>query len=368
MMEYRELLAISQIAIAGLLSAPGLWAQTPDIRPRLRPLSEQSASAKSGPGIGARIPDFEAVDLNGNRRTFDSLKGPRGLVLVFSRSADWCPYCKTQLADINRQLPRFLRRGLNVAAVSYDSVDILREFARRAGIRYPLLSDPESKVIRAFDILNPNIEKGTPRYGIPFPGIYVLDERGIVTAKYFDDDYRERSSAASILTREFGEGGVARGIVENSQIRLVYYASDVVLAPGQRTALVVEIDPKPKMHVYAPGVEHYLPIDWQMSPSKAWIAFPADYPRSQMLNLPAIKETVPVYDNHTRVVRDVAIGLEPELAGALDADRSLTVEGSFRYQACDDRECYLPKTIPLKWIFHVGQLDTQRVPEDFQKQ
>ncbi len=342
-----------------------------DDRPRLRPLTDQSANAKTGPAVGAHIPEFEAVDLNGKRQTFATLKGPKGLLLTFVRSADWCPYCKTQLADLNRQVEGFRKKGMNVASLTYDSTDVLKTFAARIGITFTMLSDPDSKVIRAFEILNTNAEKGTSRYGIPFPGTYVINERGIVTAKYFDDDYRERSSAASILTREFGVDDtgsrIAKNVFENNQLKLTYFASDATLAPGHRTALVLEIDPKPKMHVYAPGVERYIPIDWQMSESKAWIAFPAAYPASRKLNLPAIQETVPVYNSHIRIVRDLAVGLDPETTSSLSADRTLTVEGSFRYQACDDKQCFLPKTIPLKWTFQVGKLDTQRVPEELQR-
>lgn len=42
-----------------------------------------------GPAVGHRLPAFEAVDQEGRRRTFESLRGPRGLVLLFFRSADW---------------------------------------------------------------------------------------------------------------------------------------------------------------------------------------------------------------------------------------------------------------------------------------
>ena len=353
--------------LLALAFLPLLARAADDARPRLRPLNEQSANAKSGPAVGARIPDFTVADRNGKPQTFQTLKGPKGLILLFARSADWCPYCKTQLADLNRQVEGFRKRGVNVAALTYDSADILNAFAARIGIQYPLLSDPASKVIRAFDILNPNVDKATPRYGIPFPGTYVINADGIVTAKYFDDDYRERSSAASILTREFGADGAVRQVVENTQVKITYYASDATLAPGHRASLVVEVEPKPKMHVYAPGVDRYIPIDWQMAESKAWISFPAVYPASKRLNLPAIKETVPVYNSRIRLVRDVAVGLDAEVTPVLGANRTLTVEGSFRYQACDDKECYLPKTIPLQWSFRVGQLDTQRVAEDLQR-
>lgn len=42
-----------------------------------------------GPAVGQVLPGFEAMDSGGALRTLDSLKGPKGLVLVFFRSADW---------------------------------------------------------------------------------------------------------------------------------------------------------------------------------------------------------------------------------------------------------------------------------------
>ncbi len=43
----------------------------------------------TGPEVGATIPAFEAVDQTGAKRTFESLAGPNGLLLLFHRSADW---------------------------------------------------------------------------------------------------------------------------------------------------------------------------------------------------------------------------------------------------------------------------------------
>lgn len=86
-----------------------------------------------------------------------------------------------------------------------------------------------------------------------------------------------------------------------------------------------------------------------------------------MLKLPAIKETVPVFDGHFQMTREIAIGKEADLAPALSLDRTLTVEGSFRYQACDDKQCYLPTTLPLKWSFIVEKPDTERLPEDLHR-
>jgi len=63
------------------------WAA--DDKPRLHAVPELDKGLKTGPAVGSKIPAFEAVDQDGKRRTFDSLKGPKGLALMFTRSADW---------------------------------------------------------------------------------------------------------------------------------------------------------------------------------------------------------------------------------------------------------------------------------------
>ena len=53
------------------------------------PASLLSVAVKTGPEIGTRIPDFAAADQNCRQQTFTTLRGPKGLVLMFVRSADW---------------------------------------------------------------------------------------------------------------------------------------------------------------------------------------------------------------------------------------------------------------------------------------
>ena len=43
----------------------------------------------SGPEIGERIPDFEALDQNGESVSLSDVMGPNGAMVVFVRSADW---------------------------------------------------------------------------------------------------------------------------------------------------------------------------------------------------------------------------------------------------------------------------------------
>ncbi len=56
----------------------------------LAPLLHLNAqSIPTGPAVGARIPAFSAIDHTGKTQTFETLRGTKGLVLEFVRSADW---------------------------------------------------------------------------------------------------------------------------------------------------------------------------------------------------------------------------------------------------------------------------------------
>ncbi len=262
--------------------------------------------------------------------------------------------------ELEQNLPEIRKRGLGLVAISYDSPAILKSFADRKNITFPLLSDPDSKVIRAYGILNESAPKGA-FYGIPHPGTYILDTHGVVVEKYFEEDYTQRYTASAILAKEFGAAvGAAHSTLEAKHLRVSASAGTEVVHTGQRIVLALDIDLPAGVHVYAPGVKGYIPIDLSIVESSAFAAHAAIYPASKTLFLKAIDETVPVYTGQVRVLRDITIakGVPPG---------ELVVEGKFRYQACDDRECFIPETVPLKWVLHVEALDRQRAPTDLQR-
>lgn len=52
-------------------------------------VAAQNDGIKTGPAIGAKVPDFNLPDQNGKTHSLHELMGPKGLLLVFLRSADW---------------------------------------------------------------------------------------------------------------------------------------------------------------------------------------------------------------------------------------------------------------------------------------
>jgi DsbC/DsbD-like thiol-disulfide interchange protein len=200
-----------------------------------------------------------------------------------------------------------------------------------------------------------------PFYGIPYPGTYIIDTKGIVVEKYFEEDYSQRYTAAAILTKQFGApAGEAHSTIEAKHLKLSVSAAPSVVHTGQRIVLAADIDLPPGTHVYAPGVQGYIPIDLSIVASDAIVPHPAVYPPSKILHLKVINEKVPVYTNQVRIIREVTIG-----KNAKPGD--LTINGTFRYQACDDKECFIPETVPVRWALHVEALDRQRAPAEMQR-
>lgn len=255
----------------------------------------------------------------------------------------------------------FQKQGLGVAAISYDSQELLRYFAERmGGFSYPLLSDPESNIMRDFGILNDNIPEGHEWYGIPFPGTFIVDAKGQVISKYFEQMHRQRFTADAILVKEFGEGGGKRTEVRTDHLTLEAYASQDEARRGNRITLAVDVKLPEKMHLYAPGVKGYRPVRFEIDELPSLLIHDPDFPDAKMLRLEVIKETVPVYESNLRVLRDVTIS--PRYR-----EETLEITGRFHYQACDDKVCYAPLQIPLSFTLQLDGHDGERAPESLRK-
>jgi peroxiredoxin len=74
---------------------------------------------------------------------------------------------------------------------------VLANFARRRKITVPLLSDPDSKTIRAYGLLNKEA-KGKAE-GIPYPGTILIGKDGVIRAKLFVEGYKDRHSMDELI-------------------------------------------------------------------------------------------------------------------------------------------------------------------------
>ena len=272
--------------------------------------------------------------------------------------------------ELESQVEALRKRGLGVAALSYDSVAVLKDFATRRKITFPLLSDPESKVIRRFGILNEaDYPPGQMAHGVPYPGTFVTDAKGIIRSKFFEKTYVERRTAASLLTLADETDGNPSSSIETSAptFTLRTSSSNTEAAPGQRLTLVLDFEMKPTMHVYAPSVQGYRPLRLRLDPQPLLTVHEAAFPPSRPYRFAPLDETVPVFEGRFRITQDVTLASGRDFAELLKTPSpKLDLTGALVHQVCSDRVCYPPAVLPVHWTIKVLPLDRERAPEAIQ--
>lgn len=162
-----------------LLISGNLQAQTPLLK-------------DMGLPVGKQLPALSVIDTNGEKQSLKQLSASKGLILVLFRSADWCPFCKKHLVELNQWNDKFKQLGYSIAGISYDSTETLKQFSAEKQLKYPLLSDQANKTFKDYKVLNQDYQPGSKHYGIPYPGIMVISPQGKLEYKYFYQGYKKR--------------------------------------------------------------------------------------------------------------------------------------------------------------------------------
>jgi hypothetical protein len=257
---------------------------------------------------------------------------------------------QSRYADIRKQ-------GLGLVAISYDPVETLERFSASRGITFPLVSDPGSLIIRRYGLLNDTIDRANRAYGVPHPGTLIVDRRGVVVSRFFEDAYQERNTAASVLTRL---GMAASGLTVSGRAQHLAVdaaISDAIVAPGERVTIVLDIRPRRGIHVYAPGKHSYQVVRLVVDPQPWLRVQPTQYPESEIYHFKPLDERVEVFTRPFRLSTDVTILATPEVQKLLAGRESLSLSGALDYQACDDKVCFNPDRVPVSFVLKLKALD-----------
>ncbi|MBT71200.1 MAG: hypothetical protein CMQ15_04040 [Gammaproteobacteria bacterium] len=101
-----------------------------------------------------------------------------------------------QLIEISDQ---FEAMGINVAAMTYDSVEMLKTVEEDQGIEFTLLHDEGITHVNALGILNEDYEPDSRAYGVPHPGIFLISPDGVIRYKFAEEGYRIRPDFDNVL-------------------------------------------------------------------------------------------------------------------------------------------------------------------------
>lgn len=127
---------------------------------------------------GDKAPYFEGPDQDGNIIRLSDFTGRR-LVLYFYPK-DSTPGCTAEACDLRDNYERFLSQGYAVVGVSKDSAASHRKFIEKYSLPFPLISDPETVILQAYEAWGEKKNYGKVSMGT-LRKTYVIDENGVIT-------------------------------------------------------------------------------------------------------------------------------------------------------------------------------------------
>ncbi len=165
---------------------------------------------------GARAPDFELQDQDGQRVSSKELLATAVLVICFFRGR-WCPFCVGQLEAMNLVLPEIKAAGARLLAISPQTVQQSSLMAEQHQLNFPLLSDQRNQVARQFGLVyrvpeyqqsvyrrvfvNLPFVNGDDSWELPIPAAYIVGRQGRLHYASLNPDYSLRAEPAELLDR-----------------------------------------------------------------------------------------------------------------------------------------------------------------------
>ncbi|MDG1943266.1 MAG: redoxin domain-containing protein [Halioglobus sp.] len=152
-----------------------------------------------GPAVGSQFPGLQAIYQGRTVKLLNEFSGKNGTVFIASRSYDWCPYCKHQMIQLQETKAAYDAAGIGMVAITYDDPALQKLFADQFNITIPVLSDIDALSFKTLGILNEEYMAGESQYGIPHPGMIVVDPQGAVVGKLFLEAFSSRVDSTAAL-------------------------------------------------------------------------------------------------------------------------------------------------------------------------
>ena len=136
--------------------------------------------------IGQRVPDFSLPDADGGERKLSEFLGKGSVVFAFFPFA-FSGVCDTEMCAFRDDMNRFVGLGSQVVGISVDSVYTLKVFRQTYSLQFPLLSDFNRKVSKAFDALH-DVWVNYGYKGVSKRAVFVVDKKGILRYRWITDN------------------------------------------------------------------------------------------------------------------------------------------------------------------------------------
>jgi DsbC/DsbD-like thiol-disulfide interchange protein len=124
---------------------------------------------------------------------------------------------------------------------------------------------------------------------------------------------------------------------------------------GEHFNVTLALTPAAGIHVYAPDVVDYKPIVLTIKPQPGLVVRDVTYPPPEKYFYAPLKQTVDVYQKPFNVVQQLALDGSAAGRRALKGVSSVTVQGTLNYQACNEKICFPPRTVPVTWTVAIKE-------------
>lgn len=167
-----------------------------------------------GLAAGAKAPDATLPDITGKSQSLASLYAEGPTFVVFYRGG-WCPFCNLQLHALAKAKPDFEAKSLRVVSISVDRPDEQAKTQAKNGVPFPMLSDADLAVHKAFHVVHVpgeaeskalaghgvDLEKysGQTHHSFAVPSIFLVDRAGVIRWSHVDEDYKTRPTPKQML-------------------------------------------------------------------------------------------------------------------------------------------------------------------------
>lgn len=210
---FRFILGLILISIQGIASG-----QTIDFSRLGMNVTEETAPLGLQPGD--RAPDFVAYDQSGKQIEFSKAINEGPVVLFFYRG-NWCPACSKVLRDYQDSLNIINSLGFRVFAITPESIENVEQTVKMNNLTYTVIYDCQEKIMKDYGVMF-NVTKdyqemllkgysidvakknGRDVANLPVPATYVINRDRIITAVFFNPDYKKRASVKWIIANLAG--------------------------------------------------------------------------------------------------------------------------------------------------------------------
>ena len=184
-------------------------------------LQLQAQEKPEGLFINSKAPDFKGKDQNGNEVVLKDLRKKGPVVIIFYRGY-WCPYCNKELQKLEDSLQLIREKGAQLIAITPEKQEGITKTVERTKATYPIITDDELKIMKAYDVAYQVDTKTIDRYKmasidlasnngqkpeavyLPVPAVYIIGKDGEIKYRFFEEDYKKQAAVKDILSNLVG--------------------------------------------------------------------------------------------------------------------------------------------------------------------